>query len=818
MLDLLDFRYSQPNLIAMKLISLDITNFRVIKKARIDFPEKVIGIIGPNGAGKSSIIEAISYALYGNQTARTGKDEIKGTYAQPVEDCRVELEFLINEGKYKVIRKLIGKSERAEVELYYNDATESVGVNETKNYVGELLGLDWRGFLSSFLARQSELNALSDLTPSKRRDHIAGMLGIERLDKAIENTKKDSRLFKDRFSLLEEILSKKDVTTNRINDLIGEQKKLTPLLEAAEIAFKKTQDNLKRETERYEKVQTEKDNYLRLNGQLESEQKTLISINDRIEKLSAEKTELLDLKKQADQLEALLVKLPQLKARLELLKDIRNRAEDLKRLQTEHNQLSGDLEGLKKKIDQLLANEKNLNDQLVKYSENLNSEQSQKKEEIEQLRDDYSQLKAKVQTIYNERKRISDQLKSVGELGSDSVCDRCLRPMGDDFEKITEHLKKDLADYNQQYVAAENQLLETEANGKKLAEQLKLIEQGLTKRNELLSNLEKIASELELNREYRNNQEERRLKLEAQISNIRVEAYEPEEIGRLETEYTRLLDKKTEYDRMTGRIKRYEAVITDIESLTKLQTETSLKINKLSEAVKATNYSEAQFEQVKSTFVKSQQFFEEGKDEYLGFSRQLELIEQELRLKKEQEISFEKTAFELEQARDDHFHLEKLGNLFSDYRKELIASIRPTLADMSSKLLNEMTDGRYCLVELDEKYNLRVHDNGQFFGVDRFSGGEKDLANLCLRLAISQALTDSAGLDSSFVILDEVFGSQDSERKELILSALANLKSRFPQILLISHIEDVKNGVEELIEVRPTGLGWSEVFVNEQKV
>jgi hypothetical protein len=118
-------------------------------------------------------------------------------------------------------------------------------------------------------------------------------------------------------------------------------------------------------------------------------------------------------------------------------------------------------------------------------------------------------------------------------------------------------------------------------------------------------------------------------------------------------------------------------------------------------------------------------------------------------------------------------------------------------------------------IELDDKYNLRVMDNGQFYGVERFSGGEKDLANLCLRLAISLSLTEAAGLNRSFIILDEIFGSQDNERKNLILSGLANLKERFPQILLITHIDDIKDGVEQIIDVKPTGLGYSEIVIDE---
>ena len=56
---------------------------------------------------------------------------------------------------------------------------------------------------------------------------------------------------------------------------------------------------------------------------------------------------------------------------------------------------------------------------------------------------------------------------------------------------------------------------------------------------------------------------------------------------------------------------------------------------------------------------------------------------------------------------------------------------------------------------------LLVYDNGNAYGIERFSGGEEDLANLCLRLAISEVITERAGGVFNFIILDEIFGSQD---------------------------------------------------------
>ena len=90
----------------MRLESLDITNFRIIRRATIEFPDSVIGIIGPNGSGKSSIVEAIAWALYGTQAARSGRDEVKSTFARAVDTCEVNLAFVIGSEHYRIVRRL----------------------------------------------------------------------------------------------------------------------------------------------------------------------------------------------------------------------------------------------------------------------------------------------------------------------------------------------------------------------------------------------------------------------------------------------------------------------------------------------------------------------------------------------------------------------------------------------------------------------------------------------------------------------------------------------------------------------------------------
>jgi len=158
--------------------------------------------------------------------------------------------------------------------------------------------------------------------------------------------------------------------------------------------------------------------------------------------------------------------------------------------------------------------------------------------------------------------------------------------------------------------------------------------------------------------------------------------------------------------------------------------------------------------------------------------------------------------------------LSMLGEVMSGFRTHLISQIRPTLSAYASDLLSQLSDGKYTVLEFDDDYNISVYDNGEAFGIERFSGGEEDLANLCTRLAISEIITERAGSDFNFVVLDEIFGSQDSGRRQNILKALSGFSAKFRQIFLITHIEDIKNSVEHVISISEGEDGVSTLTVD----
>ena len=119
--------------------------------------------------------------------------------------------------------------------------------------------------------------------------------------------------------------------------------------------------------------------------------------------------------------------------------------------------------------------------------------------------------------------------------------------------------------------------------------------------------------------------------------------------------------------------------------------------------------------------------------------------------------------------------------------------------EVASAFLAQLTDGRYTSMEIDESYNLMVLDEGEEKPV--ISGGEEDVANLVLRLSLSQMIAERAGHPLSLLILDEVFGSLDVARRDNVVQLLHNLEDRFEQVILITHIDGIRESLDQVLRV-----------------
>jgi exonuclease SbcC len=96
-------------------------------------------------------------------------------------------------------------------------------------------------------------------------------------------------------------------------------------------------------------------------------------------------------------------------------------------------------------------------------------------------------------------------------------------------------------------------------------------------------------------------------------------------------------------------------------------------------------------------------------------------------------------------------------------------------------------------MEFDDNYRVKLLDRfDDSYAIERFSGGESDVASLSARVALSRIVAASGGNTLGFLVLDEVFGSLDAERRTNVLLALERLKRSFGQIFMISHVAEVQ--------------------------
>ena len=150
--------------------------------------------------------------------------------------------------------------------------------------------------------------------------------------------------------------------------------------------------------------------------------------------------------------------------------------------------------------------------------------------------------------------------------------------------------------------------------------------------------------------------------------------------------------------------------------------------------------------------------------------------------------------------------------LVNSFMDQVLIRVKNDIARTAGEILEEVS-GKYSLLKIDDDFNIQVEDAGAYYPISRYSGGEIDMIAVSVRVAISEYLMRFGpdGESYSFLILDEVFGSQDQEHREKMIQMLRSLEDRFPQIIAISHISDVQGQFDNTVLVVEDEIGNSRV-------
>lgn len=234
-----------------------------------------------------------------------------------------------------------------------------------------------------------------------------------------------------------------------------------------------------------------------------------------------------------------------------------------------------------------------------------------------------------------------------------------------------------------------------------------------------------------------------------------------------------------------------------------------------SERMADLRFSEEDYNREKGAFDASQRLVEVARLQRVRLEGEVNTKEALVERTRAEIQKFTERQIEVERLRRDVRLCDECDRMVTEFRKYVNSSIRPRMAELASEYLADLTDGRYTAVELAEDFTPTVVEDGEAKSV--ISGGEEDILNLCMRISLSHMLAERAGQHFSLLILDEVFGSLDEGRRSNVLALLEKLRNRFEQIVIITHLDDIKDGVQHLIQVDYDEVSGS-AFVRSEDV
>ncbi|MBR8830594.1 MAG: Chromosome partition protein Smc [Chroococcopsis gigantea SAG 12.99] len=188
-------------------LQLRLINFLSYKEATIDFRGiHTACICGANGAGKSSLLEAITWAIWGYSRAQT-EDEVIHSGADSV---RVDYEFSLNEQVYKIIRsRTRGKSSSLDFQIKAGNDFRTLSGRKVRDTQAQIVGslkLDYDTFINSAYLRQGQADEFMKRSPGERKKILAELLKLNQYEALAEKAKDRAKEFKAQVQQLEDSL------------------------------------------------------------------------------------------------------------------------------------------------------------------------------------------------------------------------------------------------------------------------------------------------------------------------------------------------------------------------------------------------------------------------------------------------------------------------------------------------------------------------------------------------------------------------------------------------------------------------------------
>jgi DNA repair protein SbcC/Rad50 len=818
-------------------------------------------ISGSNGAGKSSLLDAITWVLFGQARCRDDEALING--GASVKAAEIIFDFAYEGNHYRVQRsKPRGKS--ALLEFYvqteegsWRPLTEK-SVRETENRMRQILRLDYDTFINASFFLQGRADMFAQQNPTNRKKVLSSVLGLEVWEtyrvqageqrKVLESDLKalDAQLaeietelgqeaerkarleaIELRLSQLTELRKAREnalETLRRLAASLNDQKRLVDVL-AGQV--RETQARRERLRNQVGQLETERENLsARVSAAAETqagyqawlEQRAALERWDAIaasfheiqakrsgplaeiaaerSRLDEERRGLLQKAGTAQQeqtrLAEIQTEIPQVQAaingvqerlnqRAEIEENIRQAQQQSADLEAENRRLRGEMSALKERIERLKltegalcplcgqplspADRENLILGLEADGKTMGDTFRANQKTVEQAGQAMRELQAGLSGLVKHEEELRKQTRRLDQLESDVArLDGTIQAWQSGgalrLKEVEQHISTE--DYAQE---ARTRLAEIDASARELGydtvahDQARKAEQAGRVWEQALRELESARASLE--------------PLERQLAGLNEQ---------LAAEVEKAQSQETEYCAAAEKYQADQAAMPDLDQAEKEALSMQSEENRLRMET--------------------------------GMVRQLVAV-----LDTQRERKARLSAQRSEVTRQ----ISRLKVLERAFGKDgvpalLIEQALPEIETQANDLLDRLTAGsmsvRFAtqrqLKSKDEKretLDILISDASGQREYEMFSGGEAFRVNFAIRLALSRVLAHRAGARLQTLFIDEGFGSQDADGRQRLLEAINLVRPEFARILVITHLEEMKEAFPARIEVEKTPRG-----------
>lgn len=227
---------------------LHLQDFIAHKDTKLQFGKGITIFVGHNGSGKSSVIDGITFALFGEHTRRSAKNLVRRGASQGT----VQLQFSMSSRDYLATRMVGGPDPRSQLTLVADggkSVNKPIAGGERRQFgesmsreIAKVLGLDYDRMCVAAVVQQGELLRIVNYSPKDFKELLNGLIGIEKLDTAYNTMKEVIGGFRDRLRSetgytdeeipkLEKILVDKEEELKQAEAVLSEFQNETTLLE-----------------------------------------------------------------------------------------------------------------------------------------------------------------------------------------------------------------------------------------------------------------------------------------------------------------------------------------------------------------------------------------------------------------------------------------------------------------------------------------------------------------------------------------------------------------------------------------------------------